>query len=88
MQAEVQNKIDYYVELYDRIQERVGNDDIAVVIFQELTKDKRQPSFSKASDNGLATEKQKQCLRKMGQSFPESITRKNASDLIQKGFNK
>ena len=36
MNAETQNKIDYYVELYDSVSEKTGNDSITVVIFQEV----------------------------------------------------
>ena len=88
MKIETQNKIDYYVELYDAIMAKTGNDEITVVIFQEVIKDMRMKYIAKTNGNGLATDKQKECLRKMGQEFPESITRKEASDMIQKSFNK
>lgn len=87
MKAQIQKEIDHYVELYDAVQTKTGNDDIAVVIFQEITKDTRMRYIQK-SDDGLATERQKELLCDRGISFPDELTRKEASNLIEQVLQK
>ena len=94
MKADTQNKIDYYVELYDTISNKTGNDAITVVIFQEVIKDMRMKYIAKTNGNGngnadaLATEKQKEYLRKMGRAFDEGLTKKDASAMIDEEIKK
>jgi len=87
MKAQMQKDIDHYVELYDAIQGKTGDDGITVVIFQEITKDTRMRSIQK-HDAGLATEKQKELLRDKGISFPDGLTRKEASEMIDQSLKK
>lgn len=92
MKADTQNKIEYYVELYDTISNKTGNDAITVVIFQEVIKDMRMKYIAKTNGNGngdaLATEKQKEYLRKMGRTFDEGLTKKDASAMIDEEIKK
>jgi len=84
MKKEMMESISHYVELYSEIQDKTGNDDVTVVILQEIGKDTRTSQISSASGNGEgpATEKQKGYLNDLGIAFDESITKKEASDLI------
>ena len=41
MKKEMKESISQYVELYDAIQERTGNDQVTAVILQEIGKDGR-----------------------------------------------
>jgi len=82
MKTEMKKSIDQYVELYDAIQEKTGNDAIAMAILQELGKDMRLSRFAETGSNGPATEKQKSYLTDLGIEFSDSITKKDASELI------
>ena len=84
MKKEMKESISHYVELFDMIQEKTGNDDFAVVILQEIGKDARASKIAGTSGNGdgPATDKQKDYLKDLGIEFEDSITKKEASDMI------
>lgn len=92
MKTQTQERIDYYVELYDAISNKTGNDTITAIIFQEIIKDMRMKYIAKTNGNGngngLATEKQKEYLRKMGRTFDETLTKKDASAMIDEEIKK
>ena len=83
MKKEFQKSIDEYIELYDAVQEKAVSEDVAVAIFQEIGKDKRTAEIAEAANDALATEKQKNYLSDLGVDFKESITKKEASVLIE-----
>lgn len=79
--------IDQYVELYDAIQEKTPSDEVAIAILQEIGKDKRSKIIAEVRGNEPATEKQKNYLKDLGIEFEDSITKKDASDMIEQGKN-
>jgi len=79
--------IDQYVELYDAIQEKTPSDEVAIAILQEIGKDKRSKIIAEVRGDGPATEKQKNYLKDLGVEFDDSITKKDASDMIEQGKN-
>ncbi len=83
----MKKSISQYVELYDAIQEKTSSDEVAIAILQEIGKDKRSKFFEEASNNELATEKQKNYLKDLGVEFDDSITKKEASDMIEQSKN-
>ncbi len=83
MKTEIQKSISEYVELYDAIQEKAPSNEVAIAILQEVGKDKRTAEIAEVSSYGLATEKQKKFLKDLGVEFDDSITKKEASDLIE-----
>ena len=87
MKKEIQKSIDEYVELYDAIQEKTPGAEVAIAILQEVGKDKRTEQINEASSDGLATDKQKKYLQDLGVEFDDSITRKEASGLIEQNRN-
>ena len=89
MKKDMKESISNYVELYSEIQDKTGNDDVTVVILQEIGKDARTMQISGASGNGdgPATEKQKDYLKDLGVAFEESITKKEASEMIDQSKN-
>jgi len=87
MKTETKKSIDQYVELYDAIQEKTGNDIIAAAILQEIGKDKRSSKIAETSSNDPATEKQKDYLKDLGVEFADSITKKEASEMIEQSKN-
>jgi hypothetical protein len=87
MKKEIQKSISEYVELYDAIQEKAPSGEVAIAIFQEIGKDKRTAEIAEVSSDGLATDKQKKYLKDLGVEFNDSITKKEASDLIEQTKN-
>ena len=87
MKTETKKNISQYVELYDAIQEKVPSEEATIAILQEIGKDKRSKMFTEAKDDELATEKQKAYLKDLGVEFADSITKKEASDLIEQSKN-
>jgi hypothetical protein len=79
--------IDQYVELYDAIQEKTPSDEVAIAILQEIGKDKRSKVIAEVRGDEPATEKQKNYLKDLGVEFDDSITKKDASDMIERGKN-
>jgi len=79
--------IDQYVELYDAIQEKTPSDEVAIAILQEIGKDKRSKIIAEVRGDEPATEKQKNYLKDLGVEFDDSITKKNASGMIERGKN-
>lgn len=88
MKREIQKSIDEYVELYAAIQEKTGNDEIAVAILQEIGRDKRTTEIASFESGVLATEKQKKCMTDLGLEFQDFITKKEASNMISEKLNK
>ena len=87
MKTETRKNISQYIELYDAIQEKTNSDEVAIAILQEIGKDKRSNLFEEASNDELATEKQKNYLKDLGVEFDDSITKKEASDMIEQSKN-
>ena len=79
--------IDQYVELYDAIQEKTPSDEAAIAILQEIGKDKRSKIIAEVRGDEPATEKQKSYLTDLGIEFEDSITKKDASEMIEQGKN-
>jgi len=88
MKAKTESDINQYVELYSAIQEKVNNGEVAIVILQEIAKDLRMKEISRAEKSVLATEKQKKLLKDLGIKFSDSITKKDASNLLAEHFGK
>jgi hypothetical protein len=79
--------IGQYVELYDAIQEKTPSEGVAIAILQEIGKDKRSKIIAEVRGDEPATEKQKSYLKDLGIEFKDSITKKDASDMIEQGKN-
>ena len=83
MDDSTKKKLDEYFELFDAVSEKTKNERITVLILQELCKDKRVRQNKKNSNGDLATEKQKRLMQGLSIKFPEGITKKEASGLIE-----
>jgi len=89
MDERIRQGLGLYVELFDEISEKADNDNVAVAIFQEMCKDRRVEQMKQERNgNGgqkkdeLASEKQKNFMKKLNLEFPEGISKKEASILI------
>ena len=87
MKTETKNSINQYVELFDAIQEKAPSEEATIAILQEIGKDKRSKIIAEAKDDESATEKQKNYLKDLGVEFDDSITKKEASDMIEQSKN-
>jgi hypothetical protein len=89
---DIQTRLDSYVELYDKIRQRVDDAQIVHLILSELAKDARslerqqQDSGSYGnhgrSEERAATENQIRLLQKLGVDIPPQLSREEASMLI------
>ncbi|HCJ67694.1 MAG TPA: hypothetical protein DHV62_10380 [Elusimicrobia bacterium] len=86
-------KVQRYVEEFNAIFEKLtgkGKTQAAIGILQEMGKDRRFQEIvnrKNGNNNEQATEKQKNFLRGLGVEFPENISKKEASALINEALN-
>ncbi len=91
MDTEIKERIAYYLGLYGELREQCGSSEVAIAVLQQLGKDTRMAkiqNWEKRNDeNGTngdmpATTKQLAFMRKLGLDIPTSVTKKEASALI------
>jgi hypothetical protein len=91
MNAGMKRHMENVLELFDTIKQRVADEHTAVVLLQEVCKDKRTDDISQErhsrADNG-ATAKQKHLLRRLGVEYPKDVTKEEASALIREHNSK
>lgn len=89
MDSNTKKRLDNYLELLEQIQEKTDSEASALAIMHELCKDRRSAQIReereerKSNNSDIVTFKQKSCLKRLGVGFPDDITRKEASALIQ-----
>lgn len=90
MNEETEKKMNEYMELLNQIKQHVSNEDTAASIVSEIAKDKRVQEMQKnRNGNGSpATQKQKQFMEKLGIDYPENVTKREASKLIDEELAK
>lgn len=80
-----------YADLYEKINARVKDRTVAIAILQEIGKDARTPHTIRPVDMSKdepATDKQKALMKKMKIQFPDAVTKKEASDMIDERMKK
>lgn len=92
MKFDMQSKLDEYLRLLEQIKQKTTDERTAMSLLQEVCKDRRSAEIreereTKSSDNSNndsipATEKQKQFMKKLGIKFPATVTKQEASTLI------
>ena len=89
MEVIIKEKLDSYLELLDEIQEKTEDERTAMALLSEISKDRRMDVIREERENKngeLATEKQKNLMKKLGIKFPEKVSKKEASVLIDEEF--
>ena len=85
------SRVTHYLELYEEVRDRVGDDQIALGIMHELAKDARMCQIvaerqtardQPTSGDQPATEKQLGYLGRLGVAISKSLTKREASELI------
>ena len=92
---DTEQKIEAYVEIFEDAKRRVGNDEAAIAIVEQIGKDTRTAQIwaerngngdgntLAASSNGeLATSKQIGYLKRLGVDVPKGMTKEDASQKI------
>jgi hypothetical protein len=90
MKFDMQSKLDEYMRLLEQIKQKTTDERTAVALLQEVSKDRRSAEIreERETKNGNeknsqpATEKQKQFMKKLGIKFPATVTKQEASMLI------
>jgi len=85
----VKEYVDLYLEIYDKLKlVNFNKEQVAMCILQEISKDKRGNEIekNKRTYNSVlpATDKQLEYLKQLGIEVKLPLTRKGASDLIEK----
>lgn len=82
---EIQGKLSFYVDAFEEAKRQVGDAHVAAVLVQELAKDARMNQIQKdrqSFNEGAATNKQIEYLRKLGVQIPLGLNKKEASEMI------
>lgn len=91
METDTRQRVDAYIALFDGISEKVNSDAVAIAILQEVSKDRRSGEIRTeraTQGTGPATEKQKQFMKKLNIRFPATVTKHEASALIDEELAK
>jgi len=96
MKFDMQSKLDEYLKLLEQIKQKTGDERTAVSLLQEVSKDRRTAEIraergatdGEARESEPATEKQKGFMKKLGIKFPETVTKQEASMLIDEELGK
>ncbi|MCH8823238.1 MAG: hypothetical protein IH984_06980 [Planctomycetes bacterium] len=86
---DIQMKVDFYADAFEKTHVRVGNGELASMIVPQIGKDLRTAQIQNANGNSCksngdvaATPKQLAYLKRLGVSFEEGLSKKQASELI------
>ena len=84
MKANMQAKLDEYLELLDEVKGKVQDDVTAGRILSEIAKDVRMEQIREERQNHAepATEKQLRFMKKLRIDIPDGVTKAEASRLI------
>ena len=91
MDENVQTKLENYLELLDKIREKTQDERVATVLLTEISKDIRMERIKQEremSNGDPATDKQRKFMKKLGIDFPETLTKQEASSLIDEELSK
>lgn len=98
MKFDMQSKLDEYLRLLDQIKQKTTDERTAVSLLQELSRDRRSAEIreereSRNSDDSNnnsipATDKQQQFMKKLGIKFPATVTKQEASLMIDEELGK
>ena len=89
METDTRQRLNSYVALFELISGKVNNDAATVAILQEMARDRRAQQMRaerEARNIHPATERQKSFMKKLGIQFPATVTKKEASVVIDEGL--
>lgn len=83
---DIQNKIEEYASLLSQIKLKISDSAEALVVLDQIGRDKRTEVIQTSqgpNGDAPATEKQKKYMDSLGIGYDESVTKKEASDMIE-----
>src|SRR6266540_7161283 len=92
----IQEKVKQYLELYDEVRQRTGDERVALAVMQELSKDhrveemkaERAANRKNGNDFVPATIKQIMMLLSLKVRLPDQLSKQEASQLIEEAKTK
>ena len=91
MKFDMQSKLDEYMRLLEQIKHKTQDERTAVAVLQEVSKDRRSAEIREergVEQSQPATDKQKNFMKKLGIKFPDTVTKQEASTLIDEELGK
>lgn len=91
MDENIQTKLDNYLELFEELKQKTGDERAALTLLQEVAKDRRMEEIRQEKEgrnNQPATEKQKRFMDDLGIQYPKTVTKQEASVLIDEELGK
>ena len=91
MDEQTQEQLTKYLELLGEIKSKTEDERTASVVLQELSKDRRMEEMRQVREtrnNVPATDKQKKFMTKLGIEYPKTVTKQEASALIDEELGK
>lgn len=91
MKFDMQSKLGEYLKLLEQIKQKTQDERTAVALLQEVSKDRRSAEIREergVEQSQPATEKQKNFMKKLGIKFPDTVTKQEASTLIDEELGK
>ncbi len=91
MDKNIQTKVDGYLDIFQDIRRKTSDDKIALALLQEVSKDRRSDEIKQEKElrnNQPATEKQRKFMDSLGIKYPKSVTKQEASVLIDEELGK
>lgn len=85
MNQNIQAKLDKYLDLFEELKQKTGDEKTALTLLQEVSKDRRMEEIREERENKNsepATARQLKFMKKLGIEVPPGITKKEASILI------
>lgn len=90
MDENIKARLDAYVEIFENLKEKTKNSNEALVLLTEAAKDSRMEKVKQrqANNGSPATDRQKKFMKNLGIDFPENVTKREASALIDEELGK
>lgn len=91
MDQNMQAKLDNYLELFQELKQKTGDERTTLSLLQEVSKDRRMQEIREergANNAKPATEKQKRFMDNLGVKYPKTVTKQEASILIDEELGK
>ncbi len=96
---EINGRVAEYVDLFQQIKEQVGDDQVAMGLVTEVSKDRRvqqlreerrgdKPMAVLYSEEQPATPKQLEFLKDLGLRVPRNVTKRRASEMLDEALAK
>ena len=96
MKFDMQSKLGEYMQLLEQIKQKTQDERTAVSLLQEVSKDRRTAEIraergqtdAETSNSVPATEKQKSFMKNLKIEFPDTVTKLEASKLLDEELGK